>query len=364
MNDKSASRQKAVSQSSVRQTPRRNPAIPHVDAAAYLKRLERRKQGYQRKYYAMYTSVAHAIVTDPRLMTVPFDDHMVHRGDGVFEVFLCRDGALYNLDAHLDRLEISARALQLPLPMDRDTLVYYIMQTVQTGGQPDCTVRVNLSRGPGGFSVNPFEAVAPQVYIVAYQPTPPFMLKQPAGATAAIYSKPLRHFTRPVIKSCNYLFNVMMKLEADARGVDFTIARDENGYFAEGATASLAFVTRHGDLLFPRPRHILRGTTAARAKTLARALVRQRVLRGVWQADLSLATLRSATELLLFGTTITVAPVTELNRRRIGNGKPGPIASALFKALERDIDSNPALRLPVWKSRHSTRDTRHHGDSS
>ncbi len=349
MRDKTASVQKAVSQSTVRQTPRRNPSIPHVAATAYLKRLERGKQAYQDNYYAMYTSVADAIVTDPRLMTVPFDDHMVHRGDGVFEVFLCRDGALYNLHAHLDRLQMSARALKLPLPIDREAIVRCIMQTVHTGGQRDCTVRLNLSRGPGGFSVNPSETVAPQLYIVAYRQPTPFMQQHNGGATAAVYSKPLRHFTRPVIKSCNYLFNVMMKLEAAELGVDFTIAKDENGYLAEGATESLACVTRRGDLLFPRPRYILRGTTAARAKSLARALVRNRMLRSIRQTDISLPTVRSAAELFLLGTTITVAPVTELNKRPIGNGQPGPVATAISEALAHDISANPALRIPVWR---------------
>lgn len=332
-------------------TPSGKPAIPRLDAEAYLKRLKRFRQPYQNHYYAMYSSVARAIVTDPRLMTVPFDDHMVHRGDGVFEVFLCRDGALYNLEAHLDRLELSARTLQLPLPMDRETIVRCIIETVHAGGRRDATVRVNLSRGPGGFSVSPFEAIAPQLYIVAFQQPTPFMHRCPNGATAAIFTKPLRHFTRPVIKSCNYLFNVMMKLEAEARGVDFTIAKDENGYLAEGATESFACVTRQGDLLFPRPAHILRGTTAARARELARTLRRKRRLRNIRQADISPATLRSAAELMLFGTTITLAPVIKVNGHPIGDGTPGPIATALTEALEKDIDTNPTLRRPVWKTR-------------
>ncbi len=332
---------------SVRRPSSRQRTIPVVAAPEYIRRIDRVKRPYQKNYYAMYSSIPDAIVTDPRLMAVPFDDHMVNRGDGVFEVFLCRDGALYNLHAHLDRLERSAGALTLTMPADREAMVHAIAETVRAGGRRDCTVRVNVSRGPGGFGVNPAESVAPQLYIVAYRLTPPFMRQHAGGASAAIFSKPLRHFIRPVIKSCNYLFNVMMKMEATAREVDFTIARDEKGFLAEGATESLACVTRGGELLFPRPRSILRGTTAARAHALARKLVRQGLLRRVRQADISLPTVRSAAELFLFSTTITIAPVRELDGRPIGDGTPGPVAAALDDALEDDITSNPALRIPV-----------------
>ncbi len=332
-----------------RRPPSRKQTIPVVAAGEYMRRIDRLKRPYQKNYYAMYSSIPDAIVTDPRLMTVPFDDHMVNRGDGVFEVFLCRDGALYNLHAHLDRLERSAAALKLALPAGRDAMIHCIAETVRAGGQRDCTVRLNVSRGPGGFGVNPAESVAPQLYIVAYRLAPPFMQQRGDGASAAIFSKPFRHFIHPVIKSCNYLFNVMMKVEAVARDVDFTIARDEKGYLAEGATESLACVTRGGELLFPRPRYILRGTTAARAKALARELVRHGRLRAVRQADISLPMVRSVAELFLFGTTITLAPVRELDGRPIGSGQPGPVAATLYEALENDITRNPNLRIPLWE---------------
>ena len=66
--------------------------------------VEALRQPYQNTYFAMYSSVYGGVVTDPRLMLLPIDDHMVHRGDGVFEAFKAIDGNIYNLNAHLDRL--------------------------------------------------------------------------------------------------------------------------------------------------------------------------------------------------------------------------------------------------------------------
>ncbi len=68
---------------------------------------------YHANYYAMYSSWWNGITTEPNLMVVPVDDHMVHRGDGLFETFKCVDGAVYNLEAHLARLENGAKVIAL-----------------------------------------------------------------------------------------------------------------------------------------------------------------------------------------------------------------------------------------------------------
>ena len=64
----------------------------------------------------MYSSQWRGFVTDPALMMVPIDDHLVHRGDGVFDVMRCVDGKIYQMEAHLQRLERSARSISLRLP--------------------------------------------------------------------------------------------------------------------------------------------------------------------------------------------------------------------------------------------------------
>src|SRR5687768_18102659 len=55
------------------------------------------------KYTAFYSSQLQGIVTDPALMVLPFDDHMVHRGHGIFDTAGIVNGRIYDLDAHLDR---------------------------------------------------------------------------------------------------------------------------------------------------------------------------------------------------------------------------------------------------------------------
>src|ERR1700758_3358651 len=78
-------------------------------------------------FYAMYSSVLGGIVTDPALMVLPLDDHMVHRGHAVFDTATLTHGMLYQLDPHLDRLLRSAESARIPLPFSRGQLRYIIL---------------------------------------------------------------------------------------------------------------------------------------------------------------------------------------------------------------------------------------------
>jgi 4-amino-4-deoxychorismate lyase len=57
-------------------------------------------------------------VTDPKMMVVPLDDHLVHRGHGVFDTANVADGKVYGLNFHLDRLLLSAERAKIPLPQN------------------------------------------------------------------------------------------------------------------------------------------------------------------------------------------------------------------------------------------------------
>src|SRR4249919_1170044 len=78
-------------------------------------------------FYAMYSSVLGGIVTDPALMVLPLDDHMVHRGHAVFDTATLTHGRLYQLDPHLDRLIRSADGARIALPFSRPQLRQIIL---------------------------------------------------------------------------------------------------------------------------------------------------------------------------------------------------------------------------------------------
>lgn len=299
------------------------------------------------RYFAMYSSVARGIVTDPALMVVPVDDHLVHRGDGVFETAKFLDGALYNLDAHLDRLFESASALAFPSHFSADEVRARVLDTCRASHRREGCVRILLSRGTGSMGVNPYECPAPHLYIVVYRLPPSFMEAHPEGASARTSQFPVKMDFLARVKSCNYLLNALMRKEAADHGVDFAIGFDDRGFLAEGPTESVGLVTPEGDLLVPRPERILPGTTLDRALDLAGGLREAGRLRRVGRADLDASHLRAAREILIFGTTTDVTSVVQFDGRPVGEGVPGKIGQALRGLLVQDILTNPQRRTAI-----------------
>lgn len=307
------------------------------------------RRPYQGHYFAMYSSLYGGIVTDPALMLLPIDDHMVHRGDGVFEAIKGVNGRIYNLNGHLDRLDQSSRALFLTLPVTRTELTRIVMETVQTAGRPDCMIRIFVSRGPGSFSVNPYDCPAAQLYVVVTSLGTPFMKLHPEGgrictSTIAAKSAAMSH-----IKNCNYAPNVLMKKEAVDRGMHFSAGFDEQGFLTEGAIENMGIVTADQHLLFPKLDRILAGTTMLRVMELARALIGQGFLKEVSFADISRQDILTASEFLLTGTTINVSAGVEFDGQPVGTGRPGPVYYALSALLEADMSANERLLTKFLK---------------
>ncbi len=299
--------------------------------------MQRARGPHQAGYYAMFSSLYGGIVTEPLLMQVPVDDHLVHRGDGVFETIKCMNGGIYLLREHLDRLNASAAAIGLSCPWSHEMLTDLVRQTVRAGGQANCLIRVLLSRGPGSLGVNPYDCPKPGLYILAHEIKPSFMTLHPAGARAAISLIPIKPSFFATIKACNYLPNALMKKEAVDLGVDFTLAFDEQGRLAEGATENAGILTAEGDLRVPTPDRILAGTTMHRVLELARTLLSNGLLRNVGPGAITRVDLSRAREIFIFGTTPDVTSVVEFEGRAVGDGQPGPVAQELGRLLELDL---------------------------
>ena len=104
---------------------------------------------------AFYSSQLGGIVTDPALMVIPFDDHMVHRGHGIFDTAGLVDGKIYDLEAHLDRFLRSAERSKLGLPGSREEMRDIIIRTTAASGRRDGAIRYWLSSGPGSLELSP-----------------------------------------------------------------------------------------------------------------------------------------------------------------------------------------------------------------
>ena len=300
-------------------------------------RLSTARGGLSSLLYAMYSSITGAITTDPALMSIPADDHLPQRGDGVFESLKCLKGQLYNAEAHLRRLENSALGIGMEPVCSTVEMLELVCATIRAGGRKDCLIRILVSRGTENMGIDPALCNGPALYIIVYRYSARIENGTLKPARAGISSVPVKPPAQATIKTCNYLPNVLMKQEANRRGLDFVISLDPNGNLGEGATENFGILTQNNELLMPTPEFILSGTTARRALDLAQALVKKGTLRAAEMRDIPPALAATAKEIFIFGTTTDVTPVIEWEGRPVGDGKPGAIAKELLALLKNDM---------------------------
>lgn len=307
------------------------------------------KTNHHEGYRAMYSSILGGITTDVALMLVPIDDHMVHRGHGVFDTAVILDGYLYELDAHLDRLLRSASMAKITPPLSRQSLRDVLVKTVAASKVTSGSLRYWLSAGPGGFSLSSRECACASFYaiVLAYQ------LETKEAVKVITSSVPMKAPEFATMKSVNYLPNALSLLEAEEKGAFAGIWVDEEGFVAEGPNMNVAFVSKAGELIMPAFDKILSGCTAKRALALAHESFHNPKLqignlKGVKVHMVSVEEGKKAAEMMLIGSSLPVVPVVEWDGQQVGNGKPGPISLALKVLLEDDMRNGPlTLREPV-----------------
>ncbi len=296
----------------------------------YWDRLRELPRPGEENFLAFYDHRMGAIFTNPRLMLIPLDDHLVHRGDGVFEALRFEDGAIYQLDEHLRRLERSAGAIGLAFPVSPAEVDSLVRQVCLVSGADEGNVLVFLGRGPGGFTLDTRECPSPSLYIVAKR-----FARKPesfwaAGVSAVRTRIPAKQGWMSKIKSVNYLPNVLMKKDAVEQGADYPLCFDEDGFLAEGSTENAVLVDRDGVFVIPELKNALTGTTLARAMNLAREFMPV-LARPVPEDELY-----SCREIILLGTSIDAVSVVRYNGRIVGDGRPGPVSLRLRDLLVAD----------------------------
>ena len=319
------------------------PAQRVLSASEAVERMAAKRQG-KRGCYAMFSSYLGGVVTDPMVMTVPLDDHMVHRGHGVFDTCSLVNGRLYRLGIHIDRLLASAAGARLEVPWSRDELIAMVADTAASSGARNGIVRYWLTAGPGGFSFMPAECEEPCFYCVVLDPMSfgagGFDPMRDGFREATVRDTPMKPPLLAQIKSNNYLLNVLTHLEAADGGGTFGIIVDDDGFIAEACVLNVCSVSHDGVLVTPPFEGILHGTTMRRLLDLGRGPLRDEgLLRDVQQRPLRAAEARSGAELIMSGGDTHVFPVVEWDGAPIGDGKVGPVAKRLHEIIESETAS-------------------------
>ncbi|KAB2024780.1 hypothetical protein ES319_D06G109200v1 [Gossypium barbadense] len=320
------------------------PLLSCLEAIEKLKRNRENNKGNQ-QYLAMYSSIFGGIVTDEAAMVIPMDDHMVHRGHGVFDTAIIANRHLYELDQHVDRIVKSATMAKIILPFDRETIQRILIQTVSVSKCINGSLRYWISAGPGDFQLSTSGCHQPALYAIVIEDKSLFDSKGIKVVTSSIPMKPPQFAT---MKSVNYLPNALSKMEAEEKGAYAAIWLDDDGFVAEGPSMNVAFITKEKEMLMPKIDKILNGCTAKRVLTLAEGLVREGKLCGIRVDNVSVDEGKSADEMMLIGSGVLVRPVIQWDEQVIGDGKEGPITKTLLNFILEDMKSGPSsVRVPV-----------------
>ena len=312
-----------------------------------LDQLAKRPMDHASNYLAMYSSWYGGIIKNAEFMMVPVDDHVVHRGDGIFEAIKFIDRKIYALSGHLTRLWKSSEFVGMKMPCSSTEMKDIIIQTVRAAGVDDGLIRLYVTRGPGGFTTNPYESVGTQLYIVITRLRGPSQAWIEKGLTVKTSKIACKEGFFANVKSCNYLPNVLMKKEAVDWGVDFTVSVDENNCMAEGSTENFLILSKNNELLLPKLDRILRGITMMRIAELAQSLVVSGEIKAVRHAGFGRDDVFAAKEAFMAGTTMDVLPVTRFDDQFVGDGKPGPVFKRLLDLMKVDLVNGEGMITPI-----------------
>ena len=261
-------------------------------------------------------------------------DHGLLYGDGVFEGIRLYSGCIFKLDEHLERLEHSAKAILLDLPMTREQLVEAVCESCRVNGLTDGYLRLVVTRGPGHLGLTPDGCGPAGVIIIAdnIQLYPEELYETGLKIITVATRRNNSAALPPAVKSLNYLNNILAKIEAKRVGFQEALMLNDKGEVAE-CTGDNVFVIKKGQLYTPPLNAgsllgITREVVIQIAGELGVAFAEQALTRyDLWTAD----------ECFLTGTAAEVIPCVEVDHRSVGSGMPGDLTKRFILCFREKV---------------------------
>ena len=273
-------------------------------------------------------------ISSDRDAVISVFDHGFLYGEGVYETMRTYHGRPFLYDRHLRRLRNSARMILLDVPFTDADLASQIRDTMAAASLngAEAYIRVLLTRGIGELTYDPQATPSPSLVIIVKPHVDPPADAYENGVRVVIVDIVRNHpqTVNPMIKSNNLMNSALAAQEAIRKGGFEGIMRNYRGELTECTTANL-FIVRGGVALTPPlEAGLLPGITREFLFEIGKDVgvdVREQVLR---DEDLF-----SADEAFLTSTTREAVPITKVDDRTIGNGKPGPVTGKLLDGFRR-----------------------------
>ncbi len=274
---------------------------------------------------------------------VHIEDRGFQFADGIYEVIAAVNGKMADEIGHIDRLERSLKEIQMDLPVPRTTLQFLIRELLRRNKLKNALIYIQVTRGQAKRDFK-FPTGAKQSLIITARPYAYENVAPVLNGIKAVTVKDIR-WKRRDIKSVALLPQVLAKQEAAAKGAAEAWMVDDSGMVTEGSSSNAWIVTRQGKLVTRNANSdILKGVTRSALSALSAGLqltIEERAFTPAEAYDAAEAFITSATTF--------VHPVIEIDGKKIGDGKPGPVAKRLYEEYRAYVDGkrNEPVR---WKA--------------
>ena len=269
------------------------------------------------------------LIPHPRAKLSPFDHGFLY-GYGIFETMRSYGGTIFRLDRHLARLHHAAKTLDIAGKLTTFDLEKACYDVLKANNLSEARLRLTVTAGKGDITPNPDTCSDITVFIVARKliPQPPESYQR--GYTA-ILSSYRRNSQSPLsrLKSTSYIENVLARQEARTAGADEAVLLNEKGFVAEGSTTNIFLVSAQMLITPAVENGALPGITREAALESAKSMGIKTLVKLV-----ELGELLTAREAFLTNSVLEIMPLTSLDDKPIGSGKPGPITQRLMSTYQ------------------------------
>lgn len=247
---------------------------------------------------------------------LPLTDLAVTRGFGAFEAMRTYHGSPFLLEGHLLRLQKSCELLGLKLPLSLEALKHAVDATLKANKMPESLIRIYVTGGDAsGFLPEGRERLL--ILVSPAKLFPAWQYEKGIALKSTLLGRMI-----PQAKSLDYTVGIRETLRAVRKGYHEVVFVDEEGNLLEGTQFSV-FAVVGKKIISPKMR-ILPGLTAGYVIDLAR----RKGFKASW-GKITPKVLAEATELFITSSNREIIPAVRLDRKRIGNGKPGPVTRLL-----------------------------------
>ncbi len=300
------------------------------------------KQSYNPRNRDLLVNINGELIHRDEAGVSPFDS-AVQGGDAVWEGLRLYNGRIFKLIPHLDRLRHSALAMAFEQIPNHESIIAEIRKTLQANAMTDGVhIRLTLSRGlkyTSGMDTR-LNAYGPTLIVLAEHKAPVYDKRGIRLITSGIRRIPPDCVDQN-IHSCNLINSILAKIQANAAGADDALMLDYQGYVAE-TNATHVFIVQDGVVMTSDTGSCPEGITrAAVLEICADQGIPSQV------KNISLSEAYRADEMFCSGTMGELAPVVELDGRRIGAGMIGGMTTRLSRLFrERTAtEGYPVLEL-------------------